>query len=369
MIVKNEAHVLRRSLSSVRPFISSWVIVDTGSTDDTERIAREALEGVPGEFVSRPWRDFATNRNEALELSRTHADYSLVIDADDELVAERGFVLPQLTHDAYTLTVMNRSERFERVHFLKSSTPWRYHGEIHEHLELPANATTQRLDGLVYRIHLMEGGRSRDPDKYLRDALVLERMVARDPTNARNVYYLARTYDSDGDWERALRWYDRRLVLDGDPDEIFLSLHGIASCLFKQGASLEQVIAASERAHAASPKRGEGLFHTAVWCRVRERPDLGLPLAKRAAAMPCPGPEHLHVDVDVYRWRALEELSRLGDAVGDTKTARTADHRLVREGLAPESVLAAARARLGMRTTDPRFERCAPILGRATRHP
>ena len=32
MIVKNEAHVIRRCLDSVRPFVSHWVIVDTGST-------------------------------------------------------------------------------------------------------------------------------------------------------------------------------------------------------------------------------------------------------------------------------------------------------------------------------------------------
>ena len=35
MIVKNEAHVIRRCLDSVRPHITHWVIVDTGSTDRT----------------------------------------------------------------------------------------------------------------------------------------------------------------------------------------------------------------------------------------------------------------------------------------------------------------------------------------------
>ena len=37
MIVKNEAAILRETLERVRPIVDEWVIVDTGSTDDTQR--------------------------------------------------------------------------------------------------------------------------------------------------------------------------------------------------------------------------------------------------------------------------------------------------------------------------------------------
>lgn len=83
MIVRDKAAVIERCLASVRPHIDAWVIVDTGSVDDTpERILR-ALQGVPGELHHRPWRDFAHNRNEALELARSHGDWLLFIDADN----------------------------------------------------------------------------------------------------------------------------------------------------------------------------------------------------------------------------------------------------------------------------------------------
>ena len=37
MIVKNEAAILRETLERVRPIVDEWVIVDTGSTDGTQR--------------------------------------------------------------------------------------------------------------------------------------------------------------------------------------------------------------------------------------------------------------------------------------------------------------------------------------------
>jgi glycosyltransferase involved in cell wall biosynthesis len=48
MIVKNEAHVIRRCLDSVRRFISHWVIVDTGSSDGTQAVIRQHFADVPG---------------------------------------------------------------------------------------------------------------------------------------------------------------------------------------------------------------------------------------------------------------------------------------------------------------------------------
>jgi glycosyltransferase involved in cell wall biosynthesis len=41
MIVKNEEHIIHRSLKSVFSFIKKIIIVDTGSTDNTKNIIKK----------------------------------------------------------------------------------------------------------------------------------------------------------------------------------------------------------------------------------------------------------------------------------------------------------------------------------------
>src|ERR1017187_4525601 len=88
MIVKNEAHVIERCLRSVKPFIDTYSISDTGSTDNTMAIIREELAGIPGVLTTDPWQDFGTNRN--LSLTRCKGDHILFIDADETLEHTRG---------------------------------------------------------------------------------------------------------------------------------------------------------------------------------------------------------------------------------------------------------------------------------------
>ena len=80
MIVKNEERVLGDCLKSAQPFFNQMVVVDTGSTDRTKEIAKEA----GAEVYDFPWTDsFSDARNESLK----HATGKWVfwMDADDTL--------------------------------------------------------------------------------------------------------------------------------------------------------------------------------------------------------------------------------------------------------------------------------------------
>ena len=97
MIVKNEAVIIERCLASVAPHIDCYVILDTGSTDDTVGLIRQFFlrRGIPGCVHHGSFRNFETTRNEALHLAEQSADlafdYLLLLDADMEFFAEPGW--------------------------------------------------------------------------------------------------------------------------------------------------------------------------------------------------------------------------------------------------------------------------------------
>ena len=81
MIVRDEEQKLGTCLESVKGFCDELVVVDTGSTDNTIAIAKEAVARV--EAIEWPG-DFTPARNKALEF--VSGDWVLVLDADEQLV-------------------------------------------------------------------------------------------------------------------------------------------------------------------------------------------------------------------------------------------------------------------------------------------
>lgn len=78
MIVRNEARCINRCLESVRPWVDRMVVLDTGSTDNSIDLARQA----GAEVHEMVWPgSFSDARNQSLELA--NADWSIVIDADE----------------------------------------------------------------------------------------------------------------------------------------------------------------------------------------------------------------------------------------------------------------------------------------------
>lgn len=78
MIVKNEAAVLARCLESVAAAVDEIILVDTGSTDDTKKIAARYTSNI----YDFAWvDDFAAARNFAF--AKATMDYQMWLDADD----------------------------------------------------------------------------------------------------------------------------------------------------------------------------------------------------------------------------------------------------------------------------------------------
>lgn len=106
MIVKNASRDLPHCLASVKGVVNEMVIADTGSTDDTAEIARNAGAKV----ISIPWEnDFSKARNAPLAM--IGADWVLSLDADERLDPGAPRALPALLAKreiaGYQVTIRN----------------------------------------------------------------------------------------------------------------------------------------------------------------------------------------------------------------------------------------------------------------------
>ncbi len=83
MIVKNEEKVLRRCLDSLKGLMDEIIIVDTGSTDNTKKIAAEYTDRI----YDFEWTDdFSEARN--FSFSKATMDYIYTADADEVIDSE-----------------------------------------------------------------------------------------------------------------------------------------------------------------------------------------------------------------------------------------------------------------------------------------
>lgn len=309
MIVKNEAHVICRCLDSVRPFIDHWIIVDTGSTDGTQDVIRAAMADRPGRLVERPWVDFAFNRTEALKLARPHADYTLIIDADDALIVPDGFVLPRLSDAGYMFTIVDGKTEYFRIQLISNAFDWRYRGVVHEFLECAGHPHTPVLPVSMRRGD--DGARHRDKMSEHRDLAAMEKAlsVETDPFMvSRYTFYLARSHRDVGNAAQALRYYLKRADLGYWEEEVYLSLLNAGLIMEALGEPEDEILAVYDRAISVCPARAEARHAASRYCRTTGNFAAGYRYAEAGVPLPMPR-EGLALNPWVFAYGMRDELA------------------------------------------------------------
>jgi glycosyltransferase involved in cell wall biosynthesis len=310
MIVKNEAPVIRRCLESVLPFIDTWLISDTGSSDDTQEIIRETLYQKEGTLVNSPWVNFGHNRSQAIKLARDQADYLLFIDADEELILPAGTHDKSLTGDAYYLEVLYGNTRYSRCALVSTKLDWYWKGAVHEYLECRQPFKIQKLPGVQIKVN-HDGARSRDPDTYRRDAELLQSELQIDPSDTRSAFYLAQSYRDAGLYHQSFEAYTHRAEMGGFPEEVWYSLYQMAALEERFDSAVTnpgKVSHAYLRAFQSRPTRAEPLIRLARYHRLRKEYELAYIYARRAVDIHEPD-DLLFIERDVYAWRSYDELA------------------------------------------------------------
>ena len=224
-IVKDGAADLPACLASLRPHISAWTIVDTGSTDGTQRLIRKALRGIPGKLYERPFVNFGVTRSEAFALARGTADWLLASDAD--MTWEIDGFEPDPAVDAYLVEMGKHTPFSYRLPLvLKGDLPWQSFGACHEYTAIPGRGYVSEATDAV-RIDMGPTDRS-SPEKSAFYATLLEGDYAKDPDNPRTVSYLGQTYWDLGRMDDAKAMFTRRVTMGGFEEERWYAAYQLA---------------------------------------------------------------------------------------------------------------------------------------------
>ena len=239
MIVKNESHIIRDTLEKLLKKIKFdyWVISDTGSTDNTKEIILDFFKEVNicGEIFDDEWKGFGHNRTKALEHAFKKSKYLLVFDADDELCGD--FVLPELVFDSYHFQFGDATGiSYTRTQLINNQKKWKYFGVLHEFIGCmePTNGTDV-IRGNYYTLSGKSGDRSKDSNKYLKDAKILEEAYDEAVNNNDAIYnrygfYCANSYYDCGKYEDAIKWYKKTLESGCWCQEKYVSCLRIYNC-------------------------------------------------------------------------------------------------------------------------------------------
>ena len=220
-IVKDEQENIRDMIRDAKRFADEIVIVDTGSTDETPKIAQE----LGAKVFNFKWNDnFSDARNYSIE--KATGDWILWLDADDrvpeeeaEKINELKKVLGNMRDTVFYFLVESTEANGDTWHWFQlrlfpKIDGLRFEGRVHEQISFAA----ERL-GLKHRnvnIKIIHTGYA-DPEamrkKMMRNLRLLELEERERPDAWWTKKYLASSYSVLGDFERARRKFEEALQL------------------------------------------------------------------------------------------------------------------------------------------------------------
>ena len=211
--MRDEEKNLPRFFASIKGLADEVIVVDTGSKDNTVRVAR-TLGAKVHHF---PWRDdFSAARNESLK----HAtkDFILWLDGDDEVRREdhhkiRAHLRKHPGAGAYLRTYVEKEGRAMQLRIFPNHRDIRFEGRVHEqaiHSMEAKGIPTHSCSASIIHHGYNEPGALQE--KLRRNKKLLEEETAERPGDLDSIFFLARTCLGLGDAESALKHLDAVIV-------------------------------------------------------------------------------------------------------------------------------------------------------------
>ena len=133
-----------------------------------------------------------------------------------------------------------------------------------------ATSRTASLPSTLWHTARTEGARSADPEKYLKDAVLLQKEYDEGSGSipTRTVFYLAQSYRDAGRGELAQRYYEKRVAIEprGWLEEVYVACVNLARLATDIGLKLRWTWQAQE----VVPARRDAVFELLTYARKRD---------------------------------------------------------------------------------------------------
>ena len=220
MIVKNGGKMFEEVLTKNLPYIDKWTILDTGSTDGTQDVIKKVLVGKKkGKLYEEPFINFRESRNRCLDLaSEENEPCKFLIMLDDTYVIQgclREFL--SLTRSdqfssSFSMFIKSDDMEYASNRITKTKNKLRYIYTMHEVIQTEKNVCVciYFKDANVFDMRCEEmETRTMERKNYDLEQLFL--MYENDPSDSRQLYYIAQTYNLLKNFEKALEYFIKRI--------------------------------------------------------------------------------------------------------------------------------------------------------------
>ncbi len=363
MIVKDEASSIVGTIESVKGVVDRYTILDTGSTDGTRELIREAFRGTPGDIYEEPFIDFATTRNRAIELEGTQSVFVLMLSGDEYL--RRGASLRRFceerrdwdrwvvkaetsgagTEEAYNVRVEYGShDVYDSTRLHRTDARWFYVGVTHEYMTssrgyIPAMRVAVKEEdqedlAIPTIFHDLSTG---DPQnlraRWSLDLSLLLQEWRLYPNHTRTAFYIGQSYECLQDWENAFEWYRTRWELKGWNEEAYVARYRMARVAHQMGRPWSEIQQIYLSAHAYMRQRVEPLYamgHYYYYGATPRDHESAFIFLHRASMYPFPENLRLFIDKEVYDFKVPDLLGIVSYYTGDYEIGRNQVLRALR---------------------------------------
>ncbi len=226
MIVKNEECNLKSCLTKAAAFVDEIIIVDTGSTDSTKKIATEFTDKI---YDFKWCKDFSKARN--YSVSKAAMEWILVLDADEFITdwSEEevdAFINNSMNdHKVGRIKIISTTDEAsagekrstERVSRIFNRKYFQYEGIIHEQLVSLKKVSYETVSLGITVDHI---GYTREAlnrkDKLKRNIDLLEEAINYDTEDPYLYYQAGKAYYTRNDYKTSVSYFEKALVLPLD---------------------------------------------------------------------------------------------------------------------------------------------------------